>query len=256
MSGRSTTFLVAEEFRPLLEAKGLDSFEAIMARSGGTIVRSVPGRSTVRLEIGRVVYLKRYEPAYYAIWQRLTGIHDEARHEWEMIHTLRAHGFRTAAPVACGRQGLRSFLITAEIEGGVPADEQMRRLNPRQRRRLVVDLAELTRRFHGAGFIYKDYYLSHIFVAGGELYLIDLQRVVGPRAFRRRWLIKDLGTACYSAELAGATRADLMKAYKVCFPTKRLAESDKRLICKILRRAARLHSRSPKYDVIWDASSR
>lgn len=246
--------LVASSWLPVLRERGLDSFEAIMAHPSQKVMRSVPGRATVRLELapGRVAYLKRYQPPYYSWWQRLTGIHDEARHEWDMIHQLRARGFQTAAPIACGRQGTKCFLMTAEIEGGVPSDDYMRTLAPPQRRRLIIQLAELTRRFHGEGFIYKDYYLSHIFVAGVQLVFIDLQRVVGPRRHHPRWRVKDLGALAYSAQLAGATRADLMKFYKVCFPDTPL---DKSFIRKILARTAHLHRRPPKYGVIWDAKS-
>jgi hypothetical protein len=132
----------------------------------------------------------------------------------------------------------------------------MRTLNSHARREFVVRVAELTRRFHGGGFIYKDYYLSHIFVAIGEMHFIDLQRVKGPRRFRWRWLVKDLGALAYSAQLAGATQTDLMKFYKVCFEKPKLDATDKRLIRRILQRVARLHERPPKYDVIWDANSR
>ena len=254
-------FRVNPSFLPVLRSLGLDSFEKIMTQPSQAVMRSVPGRATVRLQIGPLIaYLKRYEPAYYSLPKRalraLRIARDEARHEWNMIDTLQQHGFKTAARIAYGHRGNHSFVMTQEIAGGVPADEHMRTLNSHARREFVVRVAELTRRFHGGGFIYKDYYLSHIFVAIGEMHFIDLQRVNGPRRFHRRWLFKDLGALAYSAQLAGATQTDLMKFYKVCFEKPKLDATDKRLIRRILQRVARLHERPPKYDVIWDANSR
>ena len=68
---------VASEFGPLLQANSLDSFEKVMALSGGKIVRNFPGRRTVRLELktsggaSQGVYLKRYETGYLSAGRRL-----------------------------------------------------------------------------------------------------------------------------------------------------------------------------------------
>src|SRR5437773_1429638 len=78
-------------------------FETVMNLQGGTVMRSVPGRSTVHLILdGRVVYLKRYEPEYYSFFRRIFR-HDEAEHEWKMIHALQQAGFNVPKPVAFGR---------------------------------------------------------------------------------------------------------------------------------------------------------
>lgn len=229
---------IAPEFSELLRANDLNTFEKITACRTGTVMRSVPGRSTVRLELpGGVLYLKRYNPDYYLWWQRLIGIHDEARHEWDMIHALRQAGFFTATPVATGRLNSHSFLITAAIPGGVSADKVFAGLHGQARTEFIKRVADLTRRFHGAGFIHKDYYLSHIFVAGNDLYLIDLQRAVGPGSFGDRWRVKDLGQLVYTLQLAGATDAELSEW---------LADQ------RVRDRAAALHARGPKHDVIWN----
>lgn len=237
MTGSDIT--IAEAFRDALRDSGLDTFEKVMAYPSQNVMRSVPGRSTIRVELagGRVAYLKRYEPAYYNFWQRAFGAHDEARHEWTMIHKLRAAGFHTATSIAVGRQGLRSFIMTEEIAGGVSADKVFAKLTGGARREFIDRVAELTRRFHGAGFIHKDYYLSHVFVAGSDLYLIDLQRVTGPGKFADRWRVKDLSQLAYTFELAGAT-ADELAGW--------LADP------RVRARVAALHARGPKHDVIWD----
>lgn len=226
----------------LLREHGLDAFDKSMACSTGTVVRSVPGRSTVRIQIGdQVAYLKRYQPPYYSWWRQLLGLDNEAQHEWEMIHTLRSHGFNAATPIACGRQGNSSFVMTLEIPGGVPADKHFRTLTGAERNKFIKQVAELTRRFHGAGFIHKDYYLSHIFVGGDQLYLIDLQRVRGPGNFHERWRIKDLGALAYTLQLAGASDDELTELL-----------GDNKQARLVMARVHALHARGPKYDVIWD----
>jgi heptose I phosphotransferase len=266
---------VAAEFLPLFQANGLETFARVMALAGGRMMRSVPGRSTVRLELRRpeggtrVVFLKRYEPQYLSFGRKLLrllgwpGAGDEALHEWNALRRLRVCGFNTAAPIAVGqlRTGgvvTRSFLMTAEIAGGVAAHDYLRTLNAGQRRSLVRRIAGWTARFHGAGFVHKDFYLSHLFVvpsagtADPELFCIDLQRLVRPRFLRERWRIKDLAQLGYTAQLAGATRGDLLCFYRTCFQRDRLTAGDKRFIRRVLARIQRLHGRRPKFDVIWD----
>lgn len=259
----------------VLRANGLDSFAAVMRRQG-FLMRSVPGRSTVRIELPagagdcRAAYLKRYEPAYLRWWQwplrwlHWPGAVDEARHEWDMLLAFRRHGFRAAEPLAVGQQAVagvvvRSFLLTAEITGGIAAHEYVRTLGARARRAFARQVGELTRRLHGAGFIHKDYYLNHILVvesgaASGTpaLFLIDLQRVQGPGRFSRRWHVKDLAALGYSAQLAGAPRADLLAFYRAYTGRQALGPADRRLVRAVLRRVAALHRRQPKYDAIWD----
>jgi len=280
MTGSDTNILdegritARTEFADLLRANGLGTFEQIMARQGGRMMRSVPGRSTVRLELRRpeggtaIVFLKRYEREYLSFAQKLLrflhwpGARDEAQHEWDAVGQLQAAGFNTATPVAMGRQRelgfvTRSFLLTAEITGGVAGHNYVRKLDATQRRELVRHLAELTRRFHSTGFAHKDYYLSHIFVVRSssgapQLFFIDLQRLFRPRLLRQRWLVKDLASLGYSAQMSGAQLADLLRFYKACFERERLSEGDRRLIGKIMARVNALHRRGPKHDVIWD----
>jgi len=264
---------VARALAPLLRENGLETLDRMMALSGGTMMRSVPGRSTVRIELKlpsggtQVTFLKRYEPAYLTPTRRLLrllhwpGAKDEALNEWEAIHALRAAGFSTAEPIAVGQNQsfgvvLRSFLLTAEIAGGIAAHDYARSLEARPRRELALQVAELTRRFHGAGFVHKDCYLSHLFVvergSGRELFFIDLQRVARPRGFRRRWVIKDLAQLAYSAQLSGATSRDLLAFTRAYFGRDKLTPADRRRLTSVLRRVQTLHRRGPKYDVIWD----
>jgi len=264
---------VAHAFAPLLRENGLGTFDRVMAWSSGSLMRSVPGRSTVRIELNRptggvqVAFLKRYEPAYLTPAKRILrflhwpGADDEALNEWRAILALRAAGFNTADPIAVGQSRsvgavTRSFLLTAEIAGGIAAHDYARSLEARPRRRLALQVAELTRRFHDAGFVHKDCYLSHLFVvergSGRALFFIDLQRVTNPRWRRRRWWIKDLAQLAYSAQLAGATSRDLLAFARAYLGRVNLTPADPRLLSSVVRRVQALHGRGPRYDVIWN----
>jgi heptose I phosphotransferase len=261
--------VAAPEFLPLLRDGGLDTFEKVMAFAGGRVMREFPGRRTVRIEIqardgtNQAIYLKRYLPHYLSAGRRwLRALHwpgagDEAMREWETIHAVRGAGIQTAIPIAAG-QGksggvvTRSFLMTAEVEGGVEGDHHLRAVAAPTRRELLRGIADLTRRFHAAGFIHKDYYLCHVLVAPGEpepgLFLIDLQRVVQPCCLRRRWLVKDLAALAYSGLKSGASRADLRAAYRRYRGQAKLTREDRILARAILRRVAWLRTRTPKHD--------
>lgn len=260
-------------FLPILQANGLATFDAVMALQGD-MMRAVPGRSTVRVQLRqpdgqiRVAFLKRYEPEYLSTgrrflrWLHWPGAGDEALCEWNALCALRAAGFAAAQPIALGqarRGGIvqRSFLLTAEIVNGVAGHDHLRTLHPTERRQLAHEIGALARRFHQAGFAHRDFYLSHIFVVpsvsvGRELFLIDLQRLFRPRLFRRRWIVKDLAQLGYTAQLAGARRTDLLRFYRAYSERSTLTADDKSLLRWVARRIAALQARQPKYDVIWN----
>ena len=261
--------VVSAGFLPLLRANGLDSFEQVMALSGGKVFRDFPGRRTVRLELNaesggtQAVFLKRYETDYLSLagrWLRRLrwpGAQDEALREWRMIEQVHSLGIRTATPVALGQEttggaATRSFLMTMEIPGAVEGIAWAEQLSARERRRFLLQVAELARRFHAAGLVHKDFYLGHVLVspgAGGpELFLIDLQRAVQPCCFRARWVAKDLGALAYSMYNAGGSRTDLLRCHLAYCGKDTLDDAEKRVVRAVLHRAAWLRGRQPKHD--------
>jgi heptose I phosphotransferase len=228
-----------------LERLGLGTFDDIMNYRGGKSYRNVPDRLTVRVPLvspdGRetAVYLKRHQRVDRREWLlglvRLRKPRTRAEVEYGNVFLLAQAGLASMTPVALGQDakwGLRqrSFLMTLEIPGGRPADDYLKdafasaaRGEPlRRKRRLIAQIARLSRRFHGAGFHHRDFYLCHVFVrelpdAEGEaewgLHLIDLQRVrrLGPGRVGRRWLVKDLAQMNYSAPAAIITRTDKVR---------------------------------------------
>lgn len=271
--------LVNAEFVPLLRASGLDTFEKVMTHSGGTVIRSVPGRSTVRIELkpnsgpAQPVFLKRYEREYLSFGKRLLrllrwpGADDEALREWRKIFRLRQYGFDTALPVAVGQvcsNGVveRSFLMTAEIRSGLPGEAYfVRKLcggEPRRKWRWLAEAGAWVRRFQQAQFIHKDFYLPHIFVVeegdGWRFHLIDLQRMRGPHWHLPRWYSKDLIAFAFSGRAnAGCSRTDLLRLYKAFAQAKKLQPEDKNKITRLWRQLQRLERRRPKYQRIWNA---
>lgn len=259
---------VAAEFLPLLRANGLDSFGKIMALTGGKIARDFPGRRTVRLELkwsnatSQGIYLKRYEANYLPFWRRLLrlarwpGTEDEAGREWRMIQQVSAAGIRHATPIAVGLEragwlASRSFLMTAEIKDAVEGQAHAESLPLAERRRFLLRVAEMARRFHAAGFVHKDFYVGHVLVAPGadepELFLIDLQRAMKPCCFRDRWITKDLGAMAYSMFNAGATYTDLLRVFLAYQGRAKLGAAEKRAAQKVMGRVASLRRRQPKH---------
>ena len=259
---------IATGFTALLRAQGLDTFKNIMERKGGETVRSVPGRSTVKIELQwpdgakQIAFLKRYEPEYLSNVGRLLrfihwpGAGDEATREWRMLHALKAGGFQVAQPVASGRESslgiiTRSFVMATEARG-TPADRYLKTCPISERQLLAVSVANLARRFHTAGFVHRDFYLAHVFVSSHEsefdLVLLDLQRVGRPVLFRERLRVKDLGSLAYSALKAGASMALLMRGFKTYLAVGELRNGDKKLFRRIQRRVRWLTRRWPKHD--------
>lgn len=303
---------VTVDFLPLLRANGLDSFERVMAVSDGKVFRDFPGRRTVRLELNpdggvkphgelagssalghaairgaQAIFLKRYESYYLPParrWLRRLrwpGAEDEALREWRVIHEVRSRGIPTATPVAFGQQAAgraatRSFLMTAEIPGAVEGITWAEQLPAPERRRFLLRVANLGRRFHATGLVHKDFYLSHILVStlrsgsgqraretleptnaaedgspeaeGPELYLIDLQRAVRPCCFHDRWVEKDLGALAYSMYNAGASWTDLLRCHLAYCGKPGLDKPERRVVRAVLRRVAWLRTRQPRHD--------
>src|SRR5262245_26185052 len=253
---------VAAEYLPLLRAHRLDTFDRIMALNGGKTARDFPGRQTVRLEFARPtgdepaqgIYLKRYQPQYLSLcrrWLRWWGwpaAQDEAWREWQGLQAMHELGIATPIPIAVGQQrahGMvtRSFLITAEVRGGMEGGVYARDLTPSARRRFLERVAALVRKFHQAGWVHKDLYISHVLAVppvaparDADLVLIDLQRVSRPCCWRQRWVVKDLGALAYSALKSGASPRDLLRAYLEYRGKPRFEPSDRAFARRILRR--------------------
>lgn len=186
--------LANERFLPELRRLGLDTFDAVMAYTGGEPYRDVPDRLTVRIPVtgpdGRpsAIYLKRHQRVDRGAW--IEGLlkwrkaRTRADAECRNIFLLAEFDIPTVRPVALGqrqtwRRRQQSFLMTEEIPRGVPADDYLKAHfaatsptapGPDDKRktiakhRLVRRIGGLARRLHRSGFYHRDLYLCHVFV--------------------------------------------------------------------------------------------
>jgi len=227
---------INEALRPMLEAAGLTTLDALMAVRSGRAYREAPGRSTVRLLLDdpasgrtRAIYLKRYTRVPWRTQLRRSLSPNEpetyARREMGGLVRLADLGIASMRPVLFGgqiRRGgreERSVLVTEEIAGAIQADDwcQARFAGPlscertAEKRRLVRRIADLARRLHAADLSHRDFYLCHIMVRSVEgaepvLHLIDLQRLAHHRrGIGRRWIVKDLAALLFSSWPGPAT---------------------------------------------------
>jgi hypothetical protein len=116
-------------------------------------------------------------------------------------------------------------------------------------RRLIVQVAEIARRFHAAGFNHRDFYCCHFLVKETspgcfDVRLIDLQRVQRRRWLRRRWIVKDL------AQLASMAPDDQVDCRgKILFlrtylGVRKLRPQDKRLVRDVLWKLSLIRRRA------------
>jgi hypothetical protein len=219
-------FCIDSAYRGLLAANGLDSFAAIMSLNQGERLdkaglESWRQRWRIRLTgpdgDTRTFYLKRFaRPPLRRQIERWRGgdiRRSTARVECENAVQLAHAGVRVPRAISVGERTFAgweqgSFVLLEEVQGQslerMTAGMQPTGLTATPQ--AIESLARFAAHFHQAGFVHRDFYLSHIFIAAGgrgddpgDYILIDLQRVFRPRLRRRRWIAKDLAAVAFSA---------------------------------------------------------
>lgn len=262
---------IQPQVRELLAMHGLDSVDALMRPTGAEPLDK-PGleswrrRSRLRLTDREgsecVFYLKCFDcPPRMSSWRTAFGAEQEATghaaREVVRMEALRDAGIPTMRWAAwgremeCGRE-IRSFVLTEAVPGHSLErwlSGFLRAMSAERRESLkpviLNRLAELVRTFHGAGFVHRDLYLSHVFIdlpAASEvsLTMIDLQRVFRPRRLVTRWQVKDLAQLHYSMPDWFATAADRLDWLRSYLGTQRLDARQKRLVVRVVRKADRI----------------
>lgn len=225
--------LVNREYADVLHEHGLDSFEKLMNYDEGQIAKHfVKERKTSRLvfhsahRIDHVFFLKQHEQAplkeYYKSFFRLTKPVIGARNEWDAILRFHEAQIPTMSPVAFGKSGSRSFLLTEEIANCVKLcewfDEFTAEDFPEDRQTILAEIAELTRRMHAANIHHQDYYLTHMLLPTDDedrgIHIIDLGRARKRHHLAPRWIVKDLAQFLYSGmNLTPEERAFFLETY-------------------------------------------
>ena len=109
--------------------------------------------------------------------------------------------------------------------------------------RLIVQVADIARRFHAAGFNHRDFYCCHFLVKETspgrfDVRLIDLQRVQRRRWFRRRWIVKDLAQLASMSPDEHVGCREKVLFLRTYLGVKKLRPQDKRLVRAVLRKLA------------------
>jgi hypothetical protein len=121
----------------------------------------------------------------------------------------------------------------------------------------IEALARFVARFHRTGFVHRDLYLSHVFLAAGrgghsleDYVLIDLQRVFRPRLRRSRWRVKDLAALAWSTPPAVVGRLGRLR-FLVRYARECPSAGDvRRLARDIDARLVRMQRRSGKSNAV------
>ena len=253
-------------FAELLQTNGLTTFESLMRYSGGEVAKHlIAERPTTRIELkgpnGPVVcFLKRHAPAklkeYLKPLIRLRWPRIGARPEWDAIRDFHEIGIPTMTPVACGRQGRESLLVTLAIDGCEKLSDWMKRaLRPQTTgqlksvRRIIRDVAEVTRKMHQAGWHHQDLYAGHIllpFDPARGIHILDLGRVRRYHFQGTMWIVKDLAQLHYSTRWF--TAADRLR-FLTTYLGRPFKDEDRTLIRRILRKAASIRRHSRKHGL-------
>ena len=261
-----------------------NSFDWLM-NVEGKVHRAVKNRRTVEFTLdGKHYFIKAHRGAGWrevgknVIYGRAPIV--SAEPEWRAIERLNRVGVATPVVSGKGLRGaaparLESFVITEALEGMISLEDFVRDWRGVARtkravlkRALLVRIAEIARRMHGAGLNHRDFYLCHFLVRDRdwtkwkpgdliELVLIDLHRVQIRECVPDRWLVKDLGGLLFSALDAGLTCHDLLRfiqAYRKK-PWREVLADEKEFWKKVWRNAVGLykpfHGRKPPLRQPW-----
>ena len=197
------------------------------------VYRSREGRKTLRFEAGgRSYFLKLHlgigwgEILKNLLQARLPVL--GAENEYRAVKALEALGVDTMSVAAYAREGSnpaaqRSMIVTDDLVGTISLEDYCAdwAQNPppwRDKLRLLLKLADSSRRMHGAGINHRDYYICHFHLAPETLaereprcHMIDLHRAQMRAKTPRRWRVKDLAGLYFSAMDCGLSRRDLLR---------------------------------------------
>ena len=250
---------VNEAFSEFLEALSLASFDDFMRLEGTVVKSAVRERSTQLLNIGgnRVYVKKHFFPGIREIAKNLLRFRLPlgALDEWRALLAFHAHNIPTMTPICAGRKALfwkierESFLLTDDLGESSRMDDFLKAcgVTPcrgktlEKKRRILKNLADITREMHSAGLNHRDFYLGHILVDSRErLYIIDLHRVDVRNNVGKRWKVKDLAALLFSSLEVPLTNGERLAFYKRYMQINRLSVYDKTLIRLIIKKCNKI----------------
>jgi heptose I phosphotransferase len=243
-----------------------DRFHAKQGRSTGRwFTRSPQGRL--------VVYLKRHRRLPW--WRRLLATlwpdhgWSPAFAEWRHLKWAEERGIPVPEAIAAGEFvgpwfRLESFLAIKELTGMAPLHEAVPSalavLSPgtfeRWKRRIIVEVARLTRLFHEAQRYHKDLYLCHFFahdgfnpdaVVPGNIAVIDLHRMEHHPWTGGHWRVKDLAQLLYSSDIPGLNNRDRLRFFHLYLNQPKLDDASRRLLRRVVAKAERYRRHNARF---------
>lgn len=215
-----------------------DPFAAVREMTG-EVYRDVPGRRTLRFERdGRGYFLKYHKGVGWGeIFKNLIALRApiiSAENEWRAIERLEQAGVPTMKTTAYGIRGsnpaaVESFIITEELAPTESLEDwtcdwEEKPPSTTEKRRIIAEVARMTRDMHRAGVNHRDLYICHFLLntqslERGEvrLSLIDLHRAQIRRQVPLRWRNKDLASLYFSSMQADLSQRDLLRFLRVYF---------------------------------------
>jgi len=256
---------VNKDFSEFLDASGLDSFDDFMRLEGVVVKSAVRERLTQRLNLeGVTVYVKKhFFPGIRGIIKSFLrfGFPLGALNEWRALLAFHAHNIPTMTPICAGRKPFfwriekESFLLTGDLGDATRLNDflQVNGVTPcrgkvlETKKRILKNLADITRRMHSAGINHRDYYLCHILLDSEErLYVIDLHRVDVSDSVGKRWIVKDLAALLFSSLEVPVTHGQRLAFYKRYMQINRLSADDKTLIRQIVKKCNKIARHTEK----------
>lgn len=219
-----------------MQKNGVDMFTHIMHMQGKAY-RDVGMRKTIQVNIDGTSYFikQHFGVGWSEIAKNLLSFKVPvlgAMTEVKAIQTLDAIGIATTPLVAYGQRGrnpahLQSFVITEDLGDifsleDLCADWQTNPPDSAFKQKLIIAIAQLAAKLHGAGLCHRDFYLCHFVLKKAELaqdktdlILIDLHRMMMQQSSSGRAVMKDIAGLFFSAMDCGFSADDwtLFKQY-------------------------------------------
>jgi len=260
------------ELNPVFERlwQGKDPF-AEVDRLEGKVYRQLEGRRTLRFETnGKGYFLKSHKGVgwkeIFKNWAQLRAPILGATHEKDAIAALDNADIGTMTMAAYGCRGSNpaqqeSFIITEAIEPSISLEDlaiQWREQPPsvQEKRRLLMEVCDITRRMHAAGVNHRDFYICHFLLplegTDRSLKLIDLHRALIHADLPFRWRLKDLASLYYSAMDVPLTRRDKLRFIKAYtgLPLREALARDHALWRAVRKKAKKLYKKALRKGIV------
>lgn len=222
---------VPDEIKQYLQG---DVFETLMQMPGKAF-RDVPGRKTSQFSLGGKSYFvkQHFGVGWGEIVKNLLTFKTPilgAMTEVKAIQKLDEIGIATTPLVAYGQQACnpiciniasrRSFVMTEDLGDiasleDICADWQANPPNAAFKQKIIIAMAQLAAKLHGAGLCHRDFYLCHFVLKKDtlinenlKLYLIDLHRMLQGQQANSSAVMKDIASLVFSAKDSGFSAED------------------------------------------------